>query len=57
MMIRVVVLEALGENMQLEASLCLLYGMWRNEHISSKMRWWHWRKLVFSSSRNQSVTL
>jgi hypothetical protein len=27
MMIRVVVLEALGENMQLEASLCLLYGM------------------------------
>lgn len=54
--IRVVVLEALGENMQLEGLWCLLYGLCRKEHISPKMRWWHWKKLVFSYSRNQNVT-
>jgi hypothetical protein len=57
MMIKVIMLKALGESTQLEGSLCLLYGMCRKEHISSKMRWWHCRKLVFSFLKCHPINL
>lgn len=52
MMIRVIVLEVLKESTQLTYLLCFLYGMCKKKQISPNMRWWHWRKLVLSFSKN-----